>query len=432
MSRPLRRALAAPAALLAALAGPAPAQERSDEDLRETVRRLEERVRHLEEELRRRPDARAPGESERVESLEEQVREFTKRLEVQEDEARSRLAWAGYMEFQLVDPDVGPRTADFPRFVLNLSYSFTERILFYGEVEIEHSLIEGGEESGEVALEQAYLDFTLDPRWRARAGNVLVPVGILNERHEPTTFYSVRRNQVETRIIPTTWFDAGVGVLGEPLDGIAVRTYVVPPLDASEFDKAGVREGRQSGSRSNLDKVAWVGRVEYRGVPGLTAGTSLFVGEGGFDVHDVDALETLFDVDFRFRHGVFEVRGLYALFVVDDVGALNAAAALRQGRNPNVARKMQGFFIEPAVHVLPAASRQDLVLFGRFERVDTQHVMPRGFIADGSFDQTFWTIGAAFFFTPDVVLKADYQYSTDRSGSTDSPEVFSIGLGWWF
>lgn len=412
------------------LAAVAPAQQRDDEDLREIVRKLEERVRQLEKELERRP---APaGETARIDSLEAEVQAFSKRLGVREEEERSRLQWAGYMEFRYVDPDVGPRTVDFPRFVLNASYSFNERILFYSEVEVEHSLVEGGEESGELEVEQAYLDFELNPQLHARAGNILLPVGILNERHEPTTFFSVRRNEVETRIIPTTWFDGGVGLLGEPLSGIVFRTYLVPPLDASQFDKSGVAEGRQQGSMSVVDDFAWVGRVEYRRIEGLTAGMSLFVGDGGFAVHDVDAQETLFDADFRYRRGALEIRGLYALFVLGEAGELNAAVSGSSGQNPNIAEQMQGFYIEPAVHVLPGDADVDLVVFGRYERVDTQHVMPRGFVADGSFDQAFWTFGAALFLTPDVVLKADYQYSTDRSASTDSPDVFSVGLGWWF
>ncbi len=124
-------------------------------------------------------------------------------------EAETRLPVAGYMDFHF-NKDVGdPFRPDFHRFVLLFGHSFSDRIKFWSELEVEHALVEGGEESGEVALEQAYLDFLIKPAFNLRAGMMLTPVGIINERHEPPSFNGVERPFVETVIIPTTWRELG-------------------------------------------------------------------------------------------------------------------------------------------------------------------------------------------------------------------------------
>ena len=107
-----------------------------------------------------------------------------------------------------------PAILDFHRFVLLFSHRFSERVRFVGELELEHAVVEGLEETGELELEQAYIDFLVHPAVNFRAGMLLVPVGIINERHEPPTFHGVERPFVDTFIVPTTWFDVGAGVHG--------------------------------------------------------------------------------------------------------------------------------------------------------------------------------------------------------------------------
>ena len=106
---------------------------------------------------------------------------------------------------------------DLHRFVLFIGHQFTDRIRLFSELEIEHA-ISGEGENGEVELEQAYLEMDLTAHHRLAAGVQLIPVGFLNETHEPPTFYGVERNPVETNILPSTWWEAGLGLRGESLD----------------------------------------------------------------------------------------------------------------------------------------------------------------------------------------------------------------------
>jgi len=116
---------------------------------------------------------------------------------------------SGYMDFHFNKPEFDDGRLDFHRFVLLITHRFSDRIRFVSELELEHALVEGLEEGGELELEQAYVDFLLSRRFNVRAGMLLVPVGIINERHEPPIYYGVERPFVDTVIVPSTWFDVG-------------------------------------------------------------------------------------------------------------------------------------------------------------------------------------------------------------------------------
>src|SRR6188474_2714000 len=178
-------------------------------------------------------------------------------------------AISGYMDFHFNKREFEDGRLDFHRFVLLITHRFSDRIRFVSELEVEHALVEGLEDAGELELEQAYVDFLLTRRFNVRAGMLLVPVGIINERHEPPTYYGVERPFVDTVIVPTTWFEVGAGVHGELGRGWRYRAYVMSPLNAREFSaEEGVAEGRQKGSNTNIGRPATTGRLEYVAVAG--------------------------------------------------------------------------------------------------------------------------------------------------------------------
>ncbi len=117
---------------------------------------------------------------------------------------------SGYMDFHYNNPQNEDPILDFHRFVLLFSHSFSDRIRFVAELELEHVVV-SDETDGELELEQAYVDFLISRPFNVRAGMVLAPVGIINERHEPPVFHGVERPFVDTVIVPSTWSDAGGG-----------------------------------------------------------------------------------------------------------------------------------------------------------------------------------------------------------------------------
>jgi hypothetical protein len=334
---------------------------------------------------------------------------------------------SGYMDFHFNKP----RGEDG---VLLFNHSFTDRLRFVGELELEHSLVEGLEEAGELELEQAYLDFLIHPKINLRAGMVLMPVGLINERHEPPSFYGVERPFVDTVIIPSTWFDLGAGIHGDLGRGFSYRAYVTAPLDASGFTAdEGIREGRQLGFESNVRDVALTGRLEHRGAtPGLVLGTSFWRGKTGFGTPRFDSRVGLVEFDGRYTRGRLEARGEFAQVFIDGAGDLNDTVTRTIGVSPNIARQLRGFYLEGGYRIQPSSWTHDLGVFARYENFDTQFRMPAGYQPLGEFDRAAWVAGVNYYPDPDVAVKFDYVFMKNRSGIIRAPNSFNLGLGWWF
>ena len=351
----------------------------------------------------------------------------------------STMPYAGYMEMHFNQASGQPNQLDFHRFILLFGHTFSPRIKFWSEVEIEHVFMEGGEEGGELAIEQAYLDFFMKPELNFRAGVLLAPVGIINERHEPPAFYGVERPFVDTVVIPTTWFDAGFGIHGDLGRGFSYKLYGMAPPDATGFSaEEGIRGGLQKGFLSTVNDLGVTGRVEYRGVPRLTLGSSFFVANTGFRFPNktpnlnLNPRLSLFEFDGRYRWQRFEFRSEFAQLWTSQTAELNRALEQQMGFNPNFARSQLGYYGEAAYHVLPFRKTLDVAPFFRFERFNTQHRMAQGFQPLPQFDRTAYTLGFSLRPSPDVALKLDYQFMRNRSEVIPIRNRFNVGIGWWF
>ncbi len=341
---------------------------------------------------------------------------------------------SGYMDFHFNKNEFEDARLDFHRFVLLITHNFSDRIRFVSELELEHAFVEGPEEAGALELEQAYVDFLLSRGFNLRAGMMLVPVGIINERHEPPVYYGVERPFVDTVIIPTTWFETGVGVHGEVGRGWRYRAYVMSPLNAREFTaEEGIREGRQKGSDTNIGRPAFTGRLEFVGVPGLTAGASFWTGRSGFEFRPrFDVPVTVGEADVRLARDRLELRGQFAYVSVSNAAELNDALGRAVGVDPNVASAMRGFYGEAAYRVISGARIGDVGIFTRYENFDTQYRMPDGYLPLEEFDRDAFTTGATYWPDPDIAIKVDYSILRSKSAILPAPNSFNIGLGWWF
>jgi len=383
-------------------------------------------------------------EEERIEELERQLKELAARVaelkaaeaaEKPEEETATTSHTgpiSGYMDFHLNRPQEQDPILDMHRFVLLVNHSFSDRIRFVGELEVEHAFVEGLEESGELEVEQAYLDFKVNRAFNVRAGILLAPVGIINERHEPPSYYGVERPFVNTFIIPTTWFDGGAGVHGTIGAGWRYEAYLMAPLDATAITAdEGLAETSQKGFLSNVRNIAQTARLEYGAFPGLTLGTSFWRGKTGFNFPRVDSQVGLIEFDGRYHTGMFAVRGEFAHVSVDGAAELNDFGQRTTGVNPNIASQMRGFYVEPSVRPLPKL-KYDIGAFVRYENFDTQFRMPSGTLPLKQFDRTAWIVGASFYPDPDIAVKIDYTVVRNQSSLFRSADSLNIGLGWWF
>jgi hypothetical protein len=348
-------------------------------------------------------------------------------------EGENRLPVAGYMDFHVNKLRGEPAQPDFHRFVLLFGHSFSERIKFWSEFELEHALIEGGAETGEIALEQAYLDFLVRPWFNLRGGMLLTPVGIVNERHEPPSFNGVERPFVETFIIPSTWRELGFGITGDLGRGFRYRTYMLSALDASRFTaEAGIQEGRTAGFEASFRNPAVAGRVEWSGVRRLTLGASYYTGKSGFNLVSVNPRVSIGSFDGRYSFRRFDFRGLFANTWISQARELNEVLERQTGFLQNVARQQRGYYLEPAVHVLPRRFRSDLILFTRYEKYNTQHRMPDGFVPLPQFNRSSWVTGLTYKPNADVAVKFDYVFNRNASSVVHAVDSINLGIGWWF
>jgi len=321
-------------------------------------------------------------------------------------------------------------TFDLLRGVLYFGYKFNERFVFNSEIEFEHS---STDQEGSASVEFAYVDWLWRPELNVRGGLLLVPMGFVNELHEPTTFLGAKRPETETRIIPTTWRENGAGIHGD-LGGFSYRTYIVNGFDASGFSSSGLRGGRQKGSKAKAEDLAWVGRVDWTGTPGLTVGLSAYVGDSGQDLVDdtgrsIDVGTTIWEAHADWRWRGLQVRGLWSEADLDDVAELNEALGY-QGAD-SVGERMEGGYVEIGYDLLSRRQgSQALIPYLRWEQVDTQAEVPVGYQRKGATDVEVLTLGLAYQPIEQLILKVDWQDREDAAGT--GVDQFNVGLGYIF
>jgi len=332
--------------------------------------------------------------------------------------------------------------ADFLRLVLYFGYKFTDRIIFNSEIEFEHgstSNVDNGAGGGSASVEFATLDFFLHEKVAARAGMLLVPMGFINEVHEPPFFYGVQRPETETRILPSTWRENGAGLFGNLTENLEYRIYAVTGFNGSQFTDAGVRGGRQKGNRALAEDWAGVLRVDYRPdwMEGLMVGGSVYWGEADQDFELIDSVDvsettlTIGEVHLQYRNGPFHVRALGAYSDLSNAGELSVS--LGRASNRPVAGNMIGGYVEGAVDIWPwlfGNHERQLEPFFRVEYVDTQRNVPEGFSANRN--RTFWLYnpGVQFYPHPNVTLKLEYRNFDPHAG--EKPDEVAVGMGFAF
>ena len=332
--------------------------------------------------------------------------------------------------------------ADFLRAVLYAGYKFSDKWLFNSELELEHAST--GEE-GSSSVEFAYLDYLHSSALNIRAGLVLIPMGFLNELHEPTTFLSATRPDIEGVIIPTTWRENGLGIYGDVGD-FTYRTYVVTGLKGEVFTSKGLRGGRQKGSKSEAEDFAWVGRLDFSGIPKLLVGGSVYLGNSGqslmVDGDGVDAFTQIYEAHSELNIGGLNVRLMGTFAAIDDVDDLNrniTASSVKPDGSPaliedvdSVGEELYGWYVQLGYDVLSRSEvgEMSLTLYGRYEQLDTQDKVPGEFENNPSTEVETWTIGLNFKPIDQVVFKAEYQ-GVDRKG-TDSEDQINLAMGYVF
>lgn len=373
------------------------------------------------------------------------------------------------------------------RLVLLPTYAITDNIIFNAEIEFEHAgpgFDNDDKLHGTAEIEQLWVDFKIsDPiNWRA-PGVDLVPIGWINQHHEPTEFYSVLRPELYNGLIPSTWKVPATSVYGTIADGVRYQVMLstaqedfgdafdcrtaantVPPGNGTTPCTQGGAayfpgiDGLNALAFSNpplgsffqlSNSLAISGRVDFTepvSLPGLEWSLSAYFtpnveprGAHG-DLGNLlgSTSLTMFDTEFRYRlpKTGWEFRG-EGVFV-----AFGNPANLRANNDTdptdNVGRTMYGVSGEVAYHVPLGTilhSEWEAVPFYRYTYENFQTAGFAGTdlnMPTGAGQMQFHNIGVAVFPSPKVVLKATYQKVINNDPAGANANSFLGGVGFFF
>jgi hypothetical protein len=419
-------------ALLGVLCNDVHAQ--SNQDLLTQLQQLRQEMQQLKNELTQLKSAQAVNalQSPTPTPIEPSVaapRPVAATASATDEQPESRVSLFGYgeMNYTRALRNTADTMATARRGVLGFGYRFTERTRFAAELEIENAVVSSSDQ-GEAAFEQLYIEHDLNEDLSVKAGLFLLPLGYLNQSHEPTRYYGVTRNQIETAIIPTTWREMGLGLQGRTDSGWRWNTGLVTSFDLNKWPTSsdGAADTKssplgaihQEGSLAKAAAMAYYGVVNYDGHPGVNVGGGLF--KGGLNQRQPatraalkDAQVTLYELHAKWQYQKWELSGLTALGQFDGVANFNSTLS---ADNP-VPKQFKGWYAQAAYRAWQKGD-YSLIPFARYERLNTAlgyAGLPDGVTPTTDPDTRTLTAGFSFYLHPQVVLKMDVQRYLNNS-----------------
>ena len=458
----MRKVLLA-SALFSAVAFAQPAEDR--------IRQLEEQIRLLQQEVQKLKEEQKKTEEvkQETEALKEEVRRLRLDIALPQVEIKSYsglgpaaskvhfnprgVSIGGYGEFTFRHNDVNARggaksIANMQRIILYLGYAFNEKLKFNSELELEHASTSGehGTGGGYYKSELAYLDYNFRPEFGLRGGLLLMPVGIINEIHEPPTFPSAERPFFERRIALSTWEEMGLGVYGT-IGNVDYRFYLINGLmlrgGGGYNREEPLKNIRQRGARAVADRFGFTGRVDLNLPYNLKVGGSFVSADvqskGGTDSQlGLRRGTKVGSVNMFFPHVWWQ----YAGWDVRFVGAyITTSGADRMSRdlnnaNPNntvMPKEQKGFYVQVAHDILRYfnVENQELYVFGIYEDFDTHSKVPTGLSRPAGHKLRVYNVGISYKPHPLVAIKADYA-KLDYSRPRRDENEYRLTLGFMF
>ena len=339
------------------------------------------------------------------------------------------ITFGGYGQIDYNETD-GSKAGklDVHRLVLLFGYKFNDKVSFLTEIEYEHVK--------EVYVEQAYLKYKASENFNVLAGLMLVPMGIINEYHEPTTYYGVERPNVDKYIVPTTWRELGVGISGR-IDNASLKyqAYIFNGFKSyvggfgALCGSDGLRKGRQKGAESVVSNANLSAKLDYYGIPGLRVGLSGYFGKTQTDETAVVGSQvgvSMIGLDARYKYNNLELRGQYISTNLTDTEEYNAL----ENTPGDLGSKLDGFYGEIA-YSFDLKGVEKLTPFLRYEKHNT-HAETEGFDANDAYDRDEYIFGLNYKVAEGAAFKVDYQLLKNAVSGSDTSAIFNAGVAIWF
>lgn len=329
---------------------------------------------------------------------------------------------------------------DVHRLVLMFGYKFTEKTQFISEVELEHVK--------EVYVEQAFLQHEILPWLKLRAGLMLVPMGIINEYHEPSTYNGVERPMLDKYIVPTTWREIGAGFTGVlPSAALSYQLYVMNGFSGYNGDPLlsgsnGFRKGRQKGAESMLNFPSLAFRLDHYGISGLQLGLSLYSGKtqstlyDGLEKSDAAAVASadssvvglnMLGADARYTLGGLHLRAQV------NYGMVGNSMSYNEFTGSDLGKTLFGWYGEVSYDLFRhvESTSTGLIPFVRYEQYHTHASVEEGIVLNQALNRNSLTMGLGWKLDRGAMLKVDYQVFGKQAGG-DSMQQINAGVAIWF
>jgi len=355
----------------------------------------------------------------------------------------AKLVVGGYGQIDYNQPVISGEfqngKLDVHRFVLLFGYQFTDRLQLVSEIEFEHVK--------EVYVEQAFLNYRINTGLILRGGLLLIPMGIINEYHEPPTFNGVERPSVDKYIVPTTWREIGAGVSGTILPAsLRYQAYIINGFkgygpDAKFNGKNGLRGGRQKGAESIITSPNFSFKLDYFGIPGLNIGLAGYFGksqsilyqglskddQAGRAQADSSVIGvSMIGLDLRYDKEGLQLKGQLIY------NSISNSQEYNEFSGSDLGSAMLGYYAEVGYNIFKLVDTkfQKLVPFLRFEKYNTHHAVSDNLVMNAGFDRSDLTVGIGFWITEGAVIKVDYQWLFN--GADQEVQQFNFGIGFMF
>jgi hypothetical protein len=345
---------------------------------------------------------------------------------------------------------------DLPHVVIFMSYDFGKGWKFSSEIEFEHGgtgstyeieMDEAGEyetemeKGGEVALEQFWLEKTFSPKARLRMGHIIVPVGLTNQYHLPTEFFSVLRPEEESEILPCTWHQTGISFWGKAGDW-RYEAMFLSGLDAERFNNANwIKKGAASPYEFEIaNTYSGAFRVDNYSVPGLRMALSGYYGHSAQNSLKWDRYTNLngavsigaFDAVYNDHHILARTNVLYGH--LDDAYAISTVNKKLPSAGPSprtdVASGVLSYYVEAGYDVLALFSTQKdrkLYVYGHYGFYDSMYQTAGNIKPKGWSSKTILSGGVNYSPLKEIAVKAEYSYRKFNFPYNNEPAI-SVGI----
>lgn len=357
----------------------------------------------------------------------------------------SKLVFGGYGQVDFSKQFIENRSLnsniDVSRLVLSMGYSFSSKTSFFSEIEFEHVK--------ELYVEQAFINHTFSDYLTLRAGLMLVPMGIINEYHEPTTFNGVNRPTVDNIIVPTTWREIGFGFTGRLQDpGIKYQVYLMNGFNGYDGSKGLIngekflRDARQKGAKSIMTSPDLSVKIDYYGITGLKLGISGYFGKTesalykSLDLSDESSVAradssivgiTMGAFDVRYTRGGLSLRGEFIISSQSNTSQYNTLTG------NNAGSLVRGTYAEISYNILhKTQSEYSLIPFFRYENYDTHSKVESGTTKQDKYKINEYIFGIGMKLAEGAILKVDMQLARSAAEEETTRKILNAGIGVWF